>query len=315
MSFGWVCEIWTVRFLPSKRSSLEYSGSEVFQGGCCVLGHVELAASTAMYGLGIVAQSVAARRADRSGVGLGLLARLAADRLYQLGFAGQVGGFVLAFLARAELPLYLVQAGASCAVGLATVFGVLVLGWRVRPVEVMVLGVMAAGLVLLATASVPSVAHDVPVGLAWVLLSVSLLVGVIAGRACRTDSVLVPALLAGAAFAVVAISSRSLADEPILHLPLHPLAWLMLMAAVLGQACMSVALAGGSAMSTVAAMDAASMVLTSVVGITALGDRVAPGREWSVVLGLALVVLGVLVLGSGSRVPSVMAPRPAREAA
>ncbi len=280
-----------------------------------MLGHVELAASTAMYGMGIVAQSVAARRADRRGVGLGLLARLATDRLYQLGFAGQVGGFALAFLAREELPLYLVQAGSSCAVGLATVFGVLALGWRVRPVEVAMLGVLAAGLVLLATASAPSVAHDVPAGLAWVLLGLPLLVGLVAVRACRTDSVLSLALLAGTAFAVVAISSRSLADEPLHHLPLDPLTWLMLMAAVLGQACMSVALARGSATSTVASMDAASMVLTSVVGIAALGDRVAAGREWSVVLGLALVVLGVLVLGSASRVPPVVAPRPVREAA
>jgi multidrug transporter EmrE-like cation transporter len=279
-----------------------------------VLGHIELAVSTAMYGMGIVAQSVAARRADRRGAGLGLLARLATDRLYQLGFAGQVGGFALAFLARAELPLYLVQAGSSCAVGLATAFGVLALGWRVRPVEIAMLGVLAAGVVLLATASVPSVAHDIPAGLGWVLLGAPLLVGLVASWACRTDSVLFLALLAGSAFAVVAISGRSLADEPLLQLPLNPLTWLMLLAALLGQACMSVALARGSATSTVAAMDAATMVLTSVVGIGALGDRIAPGREWSVVLGLALVVLGVLVLGSAARVSSVVARRPAREA-
>jgi hypothetical protein len=279
-----------------------------------VLGHIELAVSTAMYGTGIVAQSVAARRADRRGAGLGLLARLATDRLYQLGFASQVGGFVLAFLARAELPLYLVQAGSSCAIGLATAFGVLALGWRVRPVEVAMLGVLAAGLVLLVTASVPSAAHDIPAGLGSVLLGLPLLVGLVASRVCRTGSTLFLALLAGSAFAVVAISGRSLADEPLSELPLNPLAWLMLLAALLGQACMSLALARGSATSTVAAMDAATTVLTSVVGITALGDRVAPGREWSVVLGLTLVVVGVLVLSSTARVPPVVAPRPAREA-
>jgi len=235
-----------------------------------VLGHVELAASTVMYGMGIVAQSVAARRADRHDAGLGLLARLATDRLYLLGFAGQVCGFVLAFFARAELPLYLVQAGASCAVGLATVFGVLALGWRVSRVEVAMLCVLAAGLVLLATASMPSTAHDIPAGLGWALLGLPLLVGLAATRACRTDSVLSLALLAGTAFAVVAISGRSLADEPIDHLLLNPLTWLMLLAALLGQACLSVALARGSATSTVASMDAATMVLTSVVGIAAL---------------------------------------------
>jgi hypothetical protein len=192
---------------------------------------------------------------------------------------------------------------------------VLALGWRVRPVEVAMLGVLAAGLVLLVTASVPSTAHDIPAGPGSVLLGLPLLVGLIAIRACRTGSTAVLALLAGSAFAVVAISGRSLADEPLLELPLNPLAWLMLLAALLGQASMSMALARGSATSTVAAMDAATTVLTSVVGITALGDRVAPGREWSVLLGLTLVVLGVLVLSSAARVPSVVAPRPAREAA
>jgi hypothetical protein len=168
--------------------------------------------------------------------------------------------------------------------------------------------------VLLAIASVPSVAHDVPAGLGWVLLGVPLLLGLAAVRVCRTDSVLSLALLAGTAFAVVAISSRSLADEPLGQLPLNPLSWLMLLAALLGQACLSVALARGSATSMVAAMDATTVVLTSVVGIALLGDRVAPGRQWSVVLGLALVVAGVLVLGSAGRVAPVVAPRPAREA-
>ncbi|MEF3851110.1 hypothetical protein P0P54_09465, partial [Campylobacter jejuni] len=77
------------------------------------MGYLLLAASAVAYALGIVGQTVAARRAEwRGGVDPGLLGRLAADRVYVLGFAAQVVGFVLAFLARATLPLYLVQAGA-----------------------------------------------------------------------------------------------------------------------------------------------------------------------------------------------------------
>ena len=272
-----------------------------------MLGYVELAASASLYGMGIVAQSVAARRVERPGGGLGLLARLARDRLYLVGFAGQAGGFVLAFLARASLPLYLVQAGSSCAVGLATVFGVVVLGWRVRSAEVAMLVVMAAGLVLLAAAATPSTARDLPTGAALVLLGLPLLVVPVAARACRRDAALSLAGLAGVQFAVVAICGRAVAAEPFLDLLLHPLAWLMLLAAVLGQACLSSALARGTATSTVASMDAVTMVLTSVVGIAALGDQVVPGREWSVGLGLVLVLGSVLLLGSAR-------PAPVREA-
>jgi hypothetical protein len=270
-----------------------------------VLGYVELAASTSLYGTGIVAQSVAARRVVRPGAGLGLVATLVRDRVYLLGFAGQVGGFVLAFLARETLPLYLVQAGSSCAVGLATVIGVVAFGWRVRPSEVLVLAVMAAGLVLLAAAAAPSTADDLPTGMALVLMALPLLVAPAAVRACRLDAALSLAGLAGVQFAVVAVCGRTVADEPLLDLLTHPVAWLLVLSAVLGQACISSAFARGTATSTVASMDAVTMVLTSVVGIAVLGDQVVPGREWSVVLGLALVAASVLLLGSTSRVAPV----------
>ncbi|WP_433261914.1 hypothetical protein ACQPZF_28110 [Actinosynnema sp. CS-041913] len=272
-------------------------------------GYLALAAATAMYALGIVAQTVAARRAE-PGSGFGLLARLAVDRLYLLGFAGQVGGFVLAFFARAELPLYLVQAGSSCAVGVATVFGVLALRWRVRPVEVAVLVLMALGLLLLAGASASSVAADIPVDTGFLLLGVPLVVVFLASR--KAKGVVSVAVSAGLAYAVVAIASRSLADEPVLALPYYPLVWLMVLAALVGQACMAVALQRGSATSTVATMDSVTVVVTSAVGILALGDRIAPGREWWVALGVALVVLGVLALGYAARLAP--APVTAREA-
>ncbi|MFD0200641.1 MULTISPECIES: hypothetical protein [Saccharothrix] len=262
-------------------------------------GYLELAASAVLYALGIVAQSIASRRAE-GGVGvLGLLARLARDRLYLLGFAGQVGGFALAFLARAELPLYLVQAGSSCAVGLATLFGIAVLGWRVRAIEVVVLVVMAAGLVLLVAAATPSAAHDVPQGLGIVLFGLPVVALVLLQR--RIGGVVPLAAAAGVTFAVVAMTSRTLADEPLLTLPLYPLAWLMIAAAVVGQSYLALALRRGSATSTVATMDATTVVLTSIVGIAALGDRITPGREWWVALGVALVVSGVLLLGYADR--------------
>jgi uncharacterized membrane protein len=263
-----------------------------------VSGYPELAISTTLYGLGIVAQTVAAQRADKKpGTGLGLLARLAKDRLYLLGFAGQVGGFGFAFLARASLPLYLVQAGSSCAVGLATAFGLLVLKWRVRPVEVAVLAVMAAGLVLLAAASEPSVAQDIPVTPGLVLLGVPLLCVVVATRALQGSNAVAVSVLAGIAFAVVAIISRSVADEPVLDLLRNPLAWLMIAAALVGQSCLATALQRGTATSSVASMDAITVVLTSVVGLSLLGDRITPGWEWAVGLGITLVVFGVLALG------------------
>ncbi|HEX8866556.1 MAG TPA: hypothetical protein VF821_12955 [Lentzea sp.] len=264
-------------------------------------GYLELVVSTALYGLGIVAQTVAAQRADRRpGTGMGLLARLAKDRLYLFGFAGQVGGFGFAFLARAELPLYLVQAGSSCAVGLATAFGLLVLKWHVRPVEIAVLVMMAAGLVLLVTASEPSVAKDIPTVPGLILLGLPLLVVVFGSRAVHGPVAV--SVLAGTAFAVVAIIGRAVADGALLDILLNPLTWLLVVAALIGQSRLAVALQRGTATSSVAAMDATTVVLTSVVGIGMLGDRITPGWEWAVGFGMTLVVGGVLTLGAPSRV-------------
>ncbi|WP_089919690.1 hypothetical protein [Lentzea albida] len=264
-------------------------------------GHLALAVSTVLYGLGIVAQTVAARRADeRPGAGVGLLARLASDRLYLLGFTGQVGGFLFAFLAREELPLYLVQAGSSSAVGLATVIGVLLLGWRIRRVEIAVLAVMACGLLLLTGAAAPSEARELPLVPALAVLGVLTLAVLPLARVFKA---LTP-VLAGVAFAVVAVAARNVSGKPLLDLVLHPLTWVMVIAAFVGQACLATALQRGSATSAVASMDATSVVLGAAAGLAVMGDRITPGREWWVALGILLVVSGVLVLGSTARRPA-----------
>ncbi|HEX6339644.1 hypothetical protein [Umezawaea sp.] len=263
-----------------------------------MLGYWELVASAVLYAGGIVAQSTAARRAEhRPGADLGLIARLAADRLYLAGFTAQVGGFVLAFLARGSLPLYLVQAGSASAIGLATLFGVLVLGWRVTSVEIGVLVLLAVGMVLLGGAATSSTARGLTPTMVAALVGVLVLTALLGVRSGRPNALVSAAVPAGIAFAVVAVAGRALAGGDLASLPWQPLAWILVLAAVLGQALLAGALQRGSATSAVATMDATSLVLASVVGMAVMGDRIAPGREWWVAVGMALVVIGVLALG------------------
>jgi drug/metabolite transporter (DMT)-like permease len=264
------------------------------------MGYVVLTLSAISYAVGIVAQTVAARRAERrNGVDVGLLARLATDRVYLLGFGAQCVGFVLAFLARAELPLYLVQAGAMSAVGIAAVLGAVLLGWSIRPGEIAALAVIAGGLVLLVGAAKPGPAEQMSLGTGLVLtalLIVVLGVAVPASRLTGPRSALVFGLLAGLAFAVLAIVSRPLAAGPLVELPLRPPAWLMVAAAFVGQALLAAALQRGSTTAAMASMDSTSVLLSSVVGLVVLGDQVAAGRGSWVGAGLALVVFGVIVM-------------------
>ncbi|MGQ0576670.1 MAG: hypothetical protein ACT4RN_21090, partial [Pseudonocardia sp.] len=264
--------------------------------------YLVLALSALAYAVGIVAQTVAARRAERrGGVDVGLLARPATDRVYLLGFGAQCVGFVLAFLARADLPLYLVQAGAMSAVGIAAVLGAALLGWSVRPAEIAALMVTAVGLVLLVGAARPGPAVALPlaagIGLAVLLVLVAA-ASVPASRLVGARGAVVFGLLAGLAFAILAIASRPLASGPLAELPLNPLAWLMIAAAVVGQALLAAALQRGSTTAAMASMDSTSVLLASVVGLALLGDQVADGRGWWVAGGLALVLAGVLVMAA-----------------
>lgn len=275
------------------------------------MGYLLIALSAISYAGGIVAQTVAARRTElRERLDVGLIARLARDPVYLVGFTLQVAGFVLAFLARADLPLYLVQAGAMSAVGLAAVLGAVVLGWRIRPSEIVALAVMAVGLVLLVGAARPSVALDLPIWGGAVLLGLLALAGglaVVATRLPAARGAVGLGLLAGVAFAVLAIASRPLASGPLLTLVLEPLAWLMVGAALLGQSLLAAGLQRGSTTATMAVMDASAALLASAAGLLVLGDQIADGRGAWVVAGLALVIGGVVAMA----VVAHPVPRPA----
>jgi drug/metabolite transporter (DMT)-like permease len=264
------------------------------------VGYLLLIGSALGYAVGIVAQTVAACRAERRDrLDPGLLARLAGDRVYLLGFGAQVVGFGLAFMARADLPLYLVQAGAMSAVGIAAVLGGVLLGWQIRRVEIGALVVIAAGLLLLVGAAEPSRSGGLPLpaGLGMLGLLVAVVpLAMLAARMRGPRGALAMGALAGIAFAVLAIASRPLAAGPLLHLPLRPLFWLMVAAAFVGQALLAAALQRGSSTATMASMDSVSVLLSSGAGLLLLGDRIAPGREPWVLGGIALVLCGVCVM-------------------
>lgn len=268
-----------------------------------MLGYVALAASVACYAVGIVTQSVAAQRAERRDtVDPGLLVRLATDRLYLLGVGAELAGFAFAFFARGTLPLYLVQAGISSAVGLAALIGAVVLKWRIRLAEIGVLVLMAIGLLMLVGAAKPSPAAETSPVMALLLVGVLVLVASLAIPVWRASGPVPLGVLAGAGFAVVAIASRPVASGPLIEAPTKPLAWVMVAAAIVGQTLFAAALQRGSATATVAPMDAVTVLIASVVGVLLLGDQIAAGLNWLAGAGLLLVIGGVLAMAwvSGS---------------
>src|SRR5690606_11952295 len=94
-------------------------------------GWIFLAAMIGMYSVANLFQAIAAANThSHDSLNPRLLARLARHTVYGAGVLCQLAGFILAFLARRDLPLFLVQPSVAAGLGVTAVLGVLLLHGR-----------------------------------------------------------------------------------------------------------------------------------------------------------------------------------------
>ncbi len=258
-----------------------------------------LAAALA-YGAASVLQSVAARRAERrGGLDPGLLLRLAGSVPYVGGLALDGFAFLASVVALRTLPLFLVQAAVASSIGVTAVLAT-VLGARLRGREVAALAVLGAGLVLLAVAAQPEPAAAMPAEVRWLLLALLVPLAALGwGAARRADAGSAPALavLAGAAFSVVAISARGLPGSlhP-LQLAADPLLWTIVGGGTLGMLLFTLALQRGTVTTVTAVTFAVDTVVPALVGLALLHDAARPGLAPVAAAGFVLALAGALSL-------------------
>jgi drug/metabolite transporter (DMT)-like permease len=260
-----------------------------------------LAAMIAAYGVANLLQSAAAARTTvHHTFDPSLLLRLAGQRAYLLGLLCQVLGFVLAFLARRDLPLFLVQASVAAGLGVTALLGVLILKWTLPGAEVALLALLLGGITALVLAAQP--AHSRQLGTAGVValgaaIAVIAVSGFFAVRLHGATGSVVLGSLAGIAFSAAAIAARPLAGE---HSPGgffgNPLFYLLVAHSMVGQLLLGLAMQRGSTTAAVAAMDAAGAVPAAIVGLLLLGDRIHPGREWLAAVGFVVSLAAVIGL-------------------
>ena len=260
-----------------------------------------LAAMIAAYGVANLLQSAAAARTTvHHTFDPSLLLRLAGQRAYLLGLLCQALGFVLAFLARRDLPLFLVQASVAAGLGVTALLGVLILKWTLPRAEVALLALLLGGITALVLAAQP--AHSRQLGTAGVVaLAVAIVVIAVSGffavRLHGPTGSVVLGSLAGIAFSAAAIAARPLAGE---HSPGgffgNPLLYLLVAHSMVGQLLLGLAMQRGSTTAAVAAMDAAGAVPAAIVGLLLLGDRIHPGREWLAAVGFVVTLAAVIGL-------------------
>jgi hypothetical protein len=265
------------------------------------LGWFFLAAMIAAYGVANLLQSAAAARTTvHHTFDPGLLLRLAGQRTYLIGLGCQVLGFVFAFLARRDLPLFLVQASVAAGLGVTALLGVLVLKWSLPGAEIALLGLLLAGITALVLSAQP--AHSRQLGTAGVValgvaVAVIALLGFFAVRLHGALGSVVLGSLAGIAFSAAAIAARALAGEHSAGgIFASPLLYLLIAHSMVGQLLLGLAMQRGSTTAAVAAMDAAGAVPAAIVGLLLLGDQIHPGREWLAAVGFVATLASVIGL-------------------
>ncbi|RUL94086.1 hypothetical protein [Verrucosispora sp. FIM060022] len=253
------------------------------------------------YGIANLLQSVAAARTTMQHTfDPGLLLRLAGHRAYLVGLVCQVGGFVLAFLARRDLPLFLVQASVAAGLGVTAVLGVIVLKWRLPMAEVVLLLLLFAGITALVLSAQP--APSKPLGTAGVIallvaLAAIAVLGIFAVRLQGAPGSVALGSLAGLGFSAAAVAARPLASAPTWDAFLtDPLLYLLIGHSIVGQLLLGLAMQRGSTTAAVAAMDAAGAVPAAIVGLLLLNDKIWPGREWLAGTGFLITLAAVIGL-------------------
>jgi multidrug transporter EmrE-like cation transporter len=253
------------------------------------------------YGVANLLQSAAAARTTvHHTFDPGLLVRLAGQRTYLLGIGCQVLGFVFAFLARRDLPLFLVQASVAAGLGVTALLGVLLLKWTLPTAEVALLALLLGGITALVLTAEP--AHSRRLGAVVVaLLAASIGVVAVAGFfAVRLHGALgsvVLGSLAGVDFSAAAIAARPLANEHSLSgFFTNPLLYLLVIHSLVGQLLLGLAMQRGSTTAAVAAMDAAGAIPAAIVGLLLLGDKIQEGRGWLGALGFVVTLATVIGL-------------------
>jgi hypothetical protein len=260
-----------------------------------------LGAMIIAYGVANLLQSIAATRTTvHHTFDPGLLLRLAGHRAYLIGLGCQVLGFVLAFLARRDLPLFLVQASVAAGLGVTAVLGVVLLKWRLPIVEIALITVLFGGITALIMSAQPAPARPLPLAGVIALGGALFLIGFVGFFAVRLHGApgsVALGSLAGIAFSAAAVAARPLASmHTATEILASPLLYLLIVHSIVGQLLLGLAMQRGSTTAAVAAMDAAGAVPAAVVGLLLLGDRIWPGREWLATLGFVVTLLAVIGL-------------------
>ena len=260
------------------------------------------------YGLATVLQSVGARStAAKDGLDPGLLVRLLRSIPYLIGLGLDGLGFLLTVVALQSLPLFVVEAFTA---GALAVTAVAAAAWLKVPLargEWLGVAAVVAGLLALAVSAAEGDKVELSVFERWMPLGAGVLLLLLTWGAARLSGrlgVVVLGALAGFGFGLVGIGTASLADPiTVTGLLTDPAAWGVVVAGGVSLLALATALQRGAVTQATAAMVVAETVIPSIIGLAFLGNRIRPGFEALMVIGIILAIGGAIALARMGEIP------------
>lgn len=248
---------------------------------------------TLLYGVASVAQSYAAQRAS----GAAVLRHPA----YLAGLGCDLLAWLASLVALASLPLFVVQSLLAGSLAVTVVLARVVLGTRVTPVARAGLVGVVVGLVLVSSSAGAESVRSAPGWFPWLLLVVLVAV-VAAGVALYPRGGSIPlAAVGGLAFSGAALAARAVAlggwDWTALR---DPMVWMIVAFGILGVVLYARSLERGEVGPATATLWVAEVVVPGAIGVIVLGDAVRPGMTVLALVGVALAVVGTVVLAQSA---------------
>ena len=264
--------------------------------------YVAAFATAVLYGVSAVLEDHAAKAVPVTGAsGKRAAVKATLSPVYVVGMVLSILAWVASLIALRRLPLFAVQAIAAGSVGV-----VVLLTWmRTRRApqqrEVVLLVALAAGLTALAVSAAPGRPHHIgaafQVGVVLGVVVTAVAAAIASKSIGRRGSAALGAV-SGLADGGMALCARAVHLHPHhrLHLLVDPVAWSILVFAVIGVITFAGSLQRGPASVALACQQAVLTVVPSAIGLVVLGDRAKNGYVPLTVAGFVVTVISILLL-------------------
>ncbi|MGW5348053.1 hypothetical protein [Streptomyces sp. HUAS TT3] len=260
------------------------------------------------FGTASVLQAVGTRAVEPgsgSGVDTALLLRAVRQWRYLAGLGLDAAGFVLQIIALRRIPIYAVGAALAASLAVTAVVAARMLRMRLSGTEWSAVGVVCAGLAMLALSAGEEGPGQGSFALELGLLLTAggvLAVGALCGGLPDRARALVLGLAAGTGFGVVEVAVRLVDGFSPAELR-NPALYALLLGGGAAFLLLTSALQRGSVTVATAGMVLGETIGPAVVGVVWLGDRTREGLTWLAVLGFVVAVSGALALARFGELP------------